>query len=92
MKANSIYTYESGIEENGDVKYYLIFTHEFNEKALNAIHIVKIIQYSKLVDFYVPFEINPGSPIWKDSVEVDTEQFKRIVVQEVFDLASIRWR
>lgn len=88
MNENSIYRFESGLIESGDLKYYLILTHSFKENILSATHLIKIIQYSNKKEFNVDFEISSGSPIWKESVEVRLD-IKKMVIKDIFDFEGM---
>ena len=83
MKSNSLYEFISGSIDSGDLKYYLILTHSFDDRALNA------TQYGGKMEFDVDFEISSGSPIWIESKEIKPS---RSTIKNIFELTSREWR
>lgn len=89
MKSNSLYEFISGSIDRGDFKYYLILTHSFDDRVLNATHLIKIIQYGGKMEFDVDFEISSGSPIWIESKEIKPS---RSTIKNIFEFTSREWR
>ncbi len=84
MTENSIYIYRTGSLHKGSFVYYLILTHEFNKKILNATHIIKF-RADEPIQFYVPAEIYPGSPMSMNCERINTVELKRMVIGDIFE-------